>query len=34
VCNQFGEYWFFVEDPKCPDGILLEIITHFDERLS
>jgi nicotinate-nucleotide adenylyltransferase len=25
-----GEYWFFVEDPDCPDEILLDIVRHFD----
>lgn len=29
VNEQFGEYWFFVVDPDCPDAILVEIIDHF-----
>ncbi|MBK7708568.1 MAG: hypothetical protein IPJ30_23110 [Acidobacteria bacterium] len=29
VNNQFGDYWFFVRDPKCPDEILLEVCAHF-----
>lgn len=29
VNNQLADYWFFVEDPECPEGILLEIIDHF-----
>ncbi len=29
VTNQFGDYWFFVEDSECPDEILLEVIEHF-----
>lgn len=33
VTNQFGDYWFFVEDPNCPDEILLEIIEHFRRLL-
>lgn len=33
VTNQFGDYWFFVENPACPDEILLEIIEHFRELL-
>lgn len=33
VTNQFGDYWFFVEDPQCPDEILLEIVEHFRELL-
>lgn len=31
VTNQYADYWFFVEDPNCPDEILLEIIEHFRE---
>jgi hypothetical protein len=34
VSNQYGEYWFFVENPNCPDAILLEVMSHFSERLS
>lgn len=33
VNNQFGDYWFFVENPACPDEILLEVIEHFRELL-
>ena len=33
VTNQFGDYWFFVENPECPDEILIEIIEHFRELL-
>jgi len=33
VTNQFGDYWFFVEDPECPDEILLEIIEHYRQLL-
>lgn len=29
VNNQFGDYWFFVEDANCSDGILLEVCEHF-----
>ena len=29
VNNQFGDYWFFVEDAECPDEILLEVAAHF-----
>ena len=29
ITNQFGDYWFFVSDPHCPDEILLEVIDHF-----
>ena len=33
VGNQFGDYWFFVEDANCPEEILLEIIDHFRQLL-
>jgi len=33
VNNQFGDYWFFVTDPNCPDEILLEITDHFRKLL-
>lgn len=33
VNNQFGDYWFFVENPECPDEILLEVIAHFRKLL-
>lgn len=29
INNQFGDYWFFVNEPECPDEILLEVIRHF-----
>jgi len=33
VNNQFGDYWFFVTDPNCPEEILLEVIDHFRKLL-
>jgi hypothetical protein len=33
VNNQWDDYWFFVEDPNCPEEILLEIIDHFRKLL-
>jgi hypothetical protein len=33
VTNQFGDYWFFVQDASCPDEILIEIIDHFRQLL-
>jgi hypothetical protein len=33
VNNEFGDYWFFVEDPNCPDEILFEVIDHFRQLL-
>ena len=29
VNNRFGDYWFFAEDPECPEDILLGIANHF-----
>jgi hypothetical protein len=26
--DQFGDYWFFVDDPKCPDDILEAVLSH------
>ncbi len=34
INNQFGEYWFFVSDPNCPDEILLQVLAHFDQLLT
>ena len=28
VNDQFGDYWFFVDDPKCPDDILQAVLSH------
>ena len=28
INDQFGEYWFFVEDRECPDDILESILSH------
>lgn len=33
VNNQFGDYWFFVDDPECPDEILLAVCDHFRKLL-
>lgn len=33
INNQFGNYWFFVEDPECSDEILLEVVEHFQKFL-
>ena len=33
VNNKFGDYWFFVQAPNCPDEILLEVIDHFRQLL-
>ena len=28
VNTQFGNYWFFVEKPTCPDEILEAVLSH------
>jgi hypothetical protein len=33
VSNQFGDYRFFIENPECPDEILLEVIAHYRKLL-
>ncbi len=29
INDQNGDYWFFVQDPNCPDEILKEVVAHF-----
>jgi len=31
VNNQFGDYWFFVEDVDCPEEILEEVMGHCEQ---
>lgn len=26
--DQFGDYWFFVDDRNCPDDTLIEVLDH------
>ena len=33
VNDQFGDYWFFVEDPNCPDEILKAVLSHCEQLL-
>ena len=33
INNRFGDYWFYVEDPRCSEEILLEIAGHFRKLL-
>ena len=33
INNQYGDYWFFVKNPKCPENILQEVSSHFSELL-
>jgi hypothetical protein len=30
VNDQFGDYWFFVNDPTCPDEILEAVLSHCE----
>lgn len=34
INNPYGNYWFFVQNPDCPDEILLEVIEYFERFLS
>jgi len=34
VNDQFGDYWFFVNDPNCSDEILTEIVGHCEMLLT
>jgi len=34
VNNQFGDFWFFVEDPSCPAEILERVANHFAKLLA
>jgi hypothetical protein len=33
INDQFGDYWFFVNDPACPAEILQEVLDHFARLL-
>jgi hypothetical protein len=30
VNDQFGNYWFFVNDPTCPDEVLEAVLSHCE----
>jgi hypothetical protein len=30
INDQYGDYWFFVDDPECDEQILDEVLTHFE----
>ncbi|HEV8370829.1 MAG TPA: hypothetical protein VGQ39_22970 [Pyrinomonadaceae bacterium] len=30
VNDQFGNYWFFVDNPNCPDDILQTVLAHCE----
>jgi hypothetical protein len=34
INDQFGDYWFFVDDPSCPDEILAEVVSHCERLLN
>ncbi len=34
VNNQYGEFWFFVTDPTCPDDVLRNVVEHCESLLS
>ncbi|HEV8431063.1 MAG TPA: hypothetical protein VGQ41_24380 [Pyrinomonadaceae bacterium] len=34
INDQFGDYWFFVNDPKCPDEILEAVLSHCELLLT
>ncbi len=33
INNRFGDFWFFVANPECPEEILLEVANHFRKLL-
>lgn len=33
INNQFGEYWFFVENPSCDDAVLSHVAFHCTRLL-
>ncbi len=33
INDQFGDYWFFVDEPSCPDEILGKVLAHFRSLL-
>jgi len=34
VNNQFGEFWFFVQDATCPESVLARVAAHFAKLLN
>jgi hypothetical protein len=34
VNDQYGDYWFFVDDPTCPNEILTEVVRHCQRLLT
>ena len=33
INNQFGDFWFFVQDPACPEALLSKVASHFAKLL-
>ena len=33
VNDQYGDYWFFVDDPACPDHVLVDVLDHCEMLL-
>ena len=33
INDQFGEYWFFVVEPACPESILKAVMLHWQTLL-
>jgi hypothetical protein len=33
INDQLGDFWFFVDDPSCPDEILTEVVKHCERLL-
>ena len=34
INDQFGDYWFFVSDPECPESLLRSVLDHFEQILA
>lgn len=32
INDQYGEYWFFVQDPACPEAILRDVAAHVERQ--
>ncbi len=33
INNQHGDWWFFVQDPSCPEDVLVAVLDHFERLL-
>lgn len=33
INDQFGEYWFFVDEPSCDEEVLRQVLVHFEPLL-